>query len=53
MRYKGYLLAVAFGAIGGGFAVALLTRAIPNMMSRMMQNMMAQMREAGCNPLEM
>lgn len=53
MRYRGYLAAAAFGAIGGGFAVALLTKAIPKIMSNMMQTMMAQMREAGCNPVEM
>jgi hypothetical protein len=50
---RGYLLAAMLGAIGGGFAVALLTRAVPKMMSRMMQSMRAQMVAAGCDPEEM
>ena len=53
---KGYVLAVLLGAIGGGVIVALVTRAIPKMMSRimagMMQTMMSRMREGGCNPAE-
>jgi hypothetical protein len=52
-RNKGYVLAALLGAIGGGLIVALATRAIPKMMSGMMQNMMAQMGEDGCNPAEM
>jgi hypothetical protein len=50
---KGYVLAAVLGAIGGGLIVALATRAIPKMMSGMMRNMMAQMREGGCAPAEM
>ncbi len=48
----GYVLAAAMGAIGGGLFVALTTKAIPNMMSQMMQNMMACMRENGFSPAE-
>jgi hypothetical protein len=47
----------ALGAMAGGLVVALATKAIPNMMSQMtsgmMQNMMAQMQNAGCDPGEM
>jgi hypothetical protein len=50
---KGYALAAAVGAIGGGLFVALATKAIPNMMSQMMQNMMARMGENGFSPAEM
>jgi CheY-specific phosphatase CheX len=54
---KGYVLAAALGAIGGGLIVALATKAVPKiasqMMSGMMQNMMARMAKAGCNPAEM
>lgn len=57
-RFFGYLLAAALGVIVGGLAVALGTKAIPNMMSRMMatamENMMrAQMGGEGCDPAEM
>jgi hypothetical protein len=56
-RHKDYLLAGLLGAIGGGLAVALVTRAIPTMVSRivagMMQTMMAQMGgECGASPQE-
>ena len=44
--------AMAVGALLGGTAVVLVTRAIPKMMSRimgsLMQNMMSQMKTAGC-----
>ncbi len=50
---RGYVLAAALGALGGGLVVALSTNAFPKMMSRMMQNMMAHMGEAGFNPAEM
>jgi hypothetical protein len=54
----GYLLAVLFGAIGGGIFVAVATHAIPKMMSqmmaqmmpKMMQNMRERMKERGCSP---
>jgi hypothetical protein len=50
---KGYALAVILGAIGGGLFVAIATKAVPRMMSGMMQNMMVQMRKNGFNPGEM
>jgi cytidine deaminase len=54
---KGYIIATILGAVGGGLIVALATRAIPKIMSQMMagmmQNMMVQMKEEGCNPAEM
>lgn len=54
---KGYFLAAALGAVGGGLVVALAERAIPRMMSQMMsgrmQSMMARMNAAGCDPAEM
>jgi hypothetical protein len=51
MRKKeGYILAAALGAIGGGAIVAIATKAIPKIMSGMMQNMMARMAKGGCNP---
>ncbi len=53
----GYALALLLGALGGGLFVALATRAVPNMMGRMMSgmtpNMMDQMNEGGGNPSEM
>ena len=49
----GYVLAAAMGAVVGGLAVALATKAIPKIGSQMMQNIMVQMREAGFNPAEM
>ena len=55
--YKGYFIATILGAVGGGLLVALVTRAIPKIMSQMMagmmQNMMVRMKEEGCNPAEM
>jgi len=48
-----YLFAVALGAVAGGLAVVWTTKAIPKMMSGMMQNMMGRMREEGCDPAEM
>ena len=54
---NGYLVAAALGAMAGGVAVAIFTRAIPIMMSRMMSSMMGNMRKQmgneGCNPEEM
>lgn len=53
MRKKeGYILAAALGALGGGAIVAIATKAIPKMMSGMMQKMMARMAEGGCNPAD-
>jgi hypothetical protein len=34
----GYLIAAVLGATAGGTAMAIFTRAIPKMMSRMMSN---------------
>ena len=50
---KRYALAVILGAVGGGLLVAIATKAIPKIMSGMMQNMMMQMRKKGFNPGEM
>ena len=50
---KKYMLAFAIGALGGGIAIAWATRAMPKMMSGMMQSMMARMREEGCDTQEM
>jgi hypothetical protein len=47
------LLTTALGAVAGGFMVAWATRALPRMMTGMMQNMMAGMKESGCSPAEM
>lgn len=46
---RGYVWAALLGAIAGGLAVAIVTRAIPKMMSETMRSIMAQMREGGCN----
>jgi hypothetical protein len=50
---RNYLLTAALGAIGGGVLVAVVTKAVPKMMSGMMRNMMAEMGQAGCDPAEM
>ena len=50
---SGYLIAAALGAMVGGVGVAIITRAIPVMMSHMMSNMMKQMGDEGCNPEDM
>ena len=54
---KGYVLAAGLGALGGGLFLALVTNAIPKMMSKMMsgmmQDMMTQMGADGCDPVEM
>ena len=49
---RGYALAAALGAIGGGLVVAFATKAIPKMMSRMMQNMMANMGDGEFSPAD-
>ena len=50
---KNHAIAILFGAIGGGLFVALVTRAVPKMMSQMMRNMMNHVRESGFDPSEM
>ena len=54
--YKGYFLAAGLGAVGGGFLIALATRAIPKMMSKMMadmmENMMSEMGAGDCSPAD-
>lgn len=50
---KKYLLAVTLGAVGGGLVVAWATRAMPRMMSGMMQSMMSRMGGEDCSPAEM
>lgn len=50
---RSHAFAFGLGAIGGAVLFAWSTNAIPKMMSRMMQNMMARMREEGCDPREM
>ena len=61
-QFVGYLVAAALGAVAGGLAVAIGSKAIPTMMSRMMAAMMENMRlqmgvegcdPAGCDPEEM
>ncbi len=51
---QGYIAAFLMGVVGGGHFVALATRALPKMMSQMMagmmQTMMSQAGEGGCNP---
>lgn len=49
---KGYALAVLLGAVGGGLLVSIATKAIPKMMSGLMQNMMMQINQNGFNPGE-
>ncbi|MCJ7433313.1 MAG: hypothetical protein MUO77_07490 [Anaerolineales bacterium] len=49
---KGYALALVIGAFAGGLLVAIAIKAIPKMMSGMMQNMMLEMRKNGFDPGE-
>ena len=51
----GHVLAAALGAVAGGLAVAIATRAVPAMMSRIetMGNAMMRMGGEGCDPEEM
>lgn len=53
---RGYLLAAAVGAIGGGLAVLVAARAVPRIMGPVMVGMMRQrmsgMGEEGCSPAE-
>ena len=48
-----YMLTFGLGAVGGGILAAWATNAMPKIMSRMMQSMMARMQETGCDPKEM
>ncbi len=48
-----YMIVGAIGAVGGGLLVAMVTRAMPKMMSGMMQKMMSMMGGEGCSPAEM
>jgi hypothetical protein len=54
---KRCLIVAILGALGGGLAVVLATKALPEIMSelgpKMMQKMMGQMGEDGCDPAEM
>ncbi len=58
---RGYLLAAFAGALGGGIAVALVTKAIPRILSQIMNEMMGKMprlmmepmKSEGFNPAEM
>jgi hypothetical protein len=54
---RNVILAAGLGAIFGGVAVLLGTKAIPNMVTQMqrgmMQHMMGMMKERGCSPPEM
>jgi len=52
IRARRIILAIALGALGGVFAVAVSRVIIPKMMAGMMKNMMARMKEEGCNPSE-
>jgi hypothetical protein len=52
-RTVGYVLAAGLGALGGALLMALVTRAVPQMMAGVMRSMMAHMQEGGCNPVEM
>ena len=47
--YASYLLAASLGAIGGGLLVAVFSRAVPRIMSKMMAEMMTEM---DCDPAE-
>jgi hypothetical protein len=49
---KGYALALVIGAFAGGLLVVIATKAIPKLMSGMMQNMMLDMRKNGFIPGE-
>ena len=53
---KKILLAGLLGAIGGGLFAVLITRAIPKMMSgmmtKMMKNWMASMKDENGNPVD-
>jgi hypothetical protein len=54
--HQRYILALVLGAIAGVLLVAYARRTFPrmmaSMMSQMMQDRMAQMRDSGCDPAE-
>jgi len=50
---RNYILIALVSAIGGGLIVALVTQAIPKMMSKMMRETISNMKECGCDPAEM
>jgi len=58
---RGYILAAFAGALGGGIAVALVTKAIPRLVSQIMNEMMSKMprlmaehmKSEGFDPAEM
>ena len=47
-----YVFVAVVSAIGGGLIVAIMTEAIPKMITRMMGEMISNMKENGCNPTE-
>ncbi len=51
--FRKYMIVAVIGAVGGGVLIAMATRAMPRMMSGMMQKMMTHMGGEGCNPVEM
>jgi hypothetical protein len=58
---RGYILAAFAGALGGGIAVALVTKAVPRIVSQIMAEMMSKMppimlehmKSEGFDPTEM
>jgi hypothetical protein len=50
---KKYTVAFGLGALASGILFAWATNAMPKMMSKIMQNMIARMQEEGCDPKEM
>ena len=58
---RGYILAAFAGALGGGIAVAIVTKAIPRLVSQIMAEMMSKMphlmldhmKSEGFDPAEM
>ena len=55
MAGTGYLVAAALGAVGGGLAVALTTKAAPGLMAKMQEHcreMCQGMTEAKAEPAE-
>ena len=40
---RGYILAAVAGALGGGIAIMLVTKAIPRLVSQIMNEMMSKM----------